>query len=408
MSKTTTDKRFIWVALLLIMALAGAGMWAKYARKEPALGNDNALHLLQDSLLRRDSVRLSAIEWQRGQIAHYMKSHSVMDNGFDIVAHYDHLLRLEEDSIYHADSTLSVLYSREMLHYLIAKARAEQTLPSLVNAPDTIPYYMGDTDPFGKRSGVGVDFTPGQRMRVGEWCNDTYLGERITYSSERVYGIDISRYQHEKGRRRFKINWSNLTITSLGTKSKKNISGPVSYPISFIYIKSTEGTTVRNRYFATDYLTAKKHGYRTGAYHFFSAKSGGRAQARYFCGNTHYAYGDLPPVLDIEPTPAQIRKMGGVQAMFTQIRAWLHYVESYWGVRPVLYVGQKFVNKYLPSAPDLMRDYDVWIARYGEYKPDVNLVIWQLCQDGRVSGIQTPVDINVFSGFKDDFDSWRK
>lgn len=408
MSKTTTDKCYIWVALLLILGLVGAGKWAEYACKEPFPGNNSALHTLQDSLQHRDSVRLSAIEWQQDQIAYYIKSHSVLDNGFDIVAHYAHLLLLEKDSINKADSALAVLYSKEMLQYLIAKAKAECTFPPVDNAPDTIPYYMGDTDPFGKRSGIGVDLTPGQRMRVGEWRNDSYLGERITYSSERVYGIDISRYQHEKGKRRFTINWSNLTITSLGTKSKKSIQGPVSYPISFIYIKSTEGTTVRNRYFATDYLTAKKHGYRTGAYHFFSTKTAGRAQARYFCGNTHYTHGDLPPVIDIEPTDQQIRKMGGTQAMMTQIRAWLHYVEAYWGVKPVLYVGQKFVNKYLPSAPDLMRNYDVWIARYGEYKPEVNLVIWQLCQDGRVQGIQTPVDINVFSGFKEDFDTWRK
>jgi len=41
----------------------------------------------------------------------------------------------------------------------------------------------------------------------------------------------------------------------------------------------------------------------------------------------------------------------------------------------------------------------VWIARYGEYKPDVNLVYWQLCQDGKVAGIHGPVDINVYNGF---------
>lgn len=71
-------------------------------------------------------------------------------------------------------------------------------------------------------------------------------------------------------------------------------------------------------------------------------------------------------------------------------------------------MSQQFVNKYLPSAPDIMRDYKVWIARYGEYRPDVRLAIWQLCPDGRVSGIVGEVDINVFNGYHDDFKKFLK
>ena len=67
-----------------------------------------------------------------------------------------------------------------------------------------------------------------------------------------------------------------------------------------------------------------------------------------------------------------------------------------------------FVNHYLPLAPDLKRDYNVWIARYGEYKPDVHLVFWQLCPDGRVSGIRPKVDINVFNGYRSEFDDFCK
>ena len=48
----------------------------------------------------------------------------------------------------------------------------------------------------------------------------------------------------------------------------------------------------------------------------------------------------------------------------------------------------------------------VWIARYGEYKPEVRLVFWQLCPDGRVSGITGEVDINVFNGYRDQLTSF--
>ena len=61
------------------------------------------------------------------------------------------------------------------------------------------------------------------------------------------------------------------------------------------------------------------------------------------------------------------------------------------------------VNTYLPYAPDVRSNHPVWIARYGEYKPDVRLAYWQLCADGRVNGIRGEVDINVFNGYKDEF-----
>ena len=76
------------------------------------------------------------------------------------------------------------------------------------------------------------------------------------------------------------------------------------------------------------------------------------------------------------------------------------------GVRPILYINQMFVNKYLSLAPDIKRDYRVWIARYGEYKPDVRLTYWQLCPDGRVAGIHGEVDINVFNGYKSQFEKF--
>ena len=124
--------------------------------------------------------------------------------------------------------------------------------------------------------------------------------------------------------------------------------------------------------------------------------------------NSKFSKGDLPPVLDVEPTPSQVRKMGGTEAMLSRVRTWMSIVHKRTGVRPILYVSQQFVNKYLPSAPDITRDYKVWIARYGEYRPDVRLAIWQLCPDGRVSGIVGEVDINVFNGYHDDFKKFLK
>ena len=261
-----------------------------------------------------------------------------------------------------------------------------------------------------RRQGFGLQLlTPPDeppRLRVGEWSKDKFQGERMRYTSERIYGIDIARYQHGRGRRPVPILWDKLRITSIGKKSSHNVSGTADYPISFIYIKSTEGTSVRNKFYVNDYAQARKHGIRAGAYHFFSVKSSGAAQAKHFIQNTLFREGDLPPVLDIEPTKAQIQYMGGPEVMFRHIRVWLKAVEQRTKVKPILYVNQMFVNNYLSTQPDLKRDYRIWIARYSEYKPDLRLTYWQLCPDGRVTGIQGYVDINVFNGYQRQFEEY--
>ncbi|MFC2766030.1 MAG: GH25 family lysozyme, partial [Prevotella sp.] len=95
------------------------------------------------------------------------------------------------------------------------------------------------------------------------------------------------------------------------------------------------------------------------------------------------------------------------RALWAAVRTWLKVVEETTGRKPVLYISQTFVNKHLPHAPDLKRDYPVWIARYGEYKPDVRLLYWQLSPDGRVSGIRGEVDISVFNGYGKEFDLFK-
>lgn len=255
----------------------------------------------------------------------------------------------------------------------------------------------------GRKEGFGYQTGLNTALQVGEWQSGSYRGERLTYTSDRIYGIDISRFQHEIGKKKYGINWKQLRISHLGTSSHKRINGHVDYPISFMYIKATEGISIRNRYYPTDYRQARSHNIHVGSYHFFSTTTPGAAQARHFLRYARLSKGDLPPVLDIEPSKAQIDRMGGPEALWREVRAWLRVVKQRSGVAPVLYINQKFVNTYLPYAPDVRSNHQVWIARYGEYKPDVRLAYWQLCADGRVNGIRGEVDINVFNGYKDEF-----
>ena len=304
--------------------------------------------------------------------------------------------------------------------------------PGIYTAPEPQPTYTYDGEKVeGKREGHGIYFDKAGNyydgfwsnnmregfgcsvdsagnVRVGLWKEDRFRGERLNYTPERIYGIDIARYQHEVDGGVYPINWSNLRITSLGVKTPKTITGTVSYPVSFVFIKSTEGTTVLNKWFNSDYAEARKNGIRVGAYHFFSTKSDPLEQAHHFLRNTKFNRGDIPPVLDVEPSDAQIEAMGGAEVMFSWIRTWMVAVENATKVRPILYINQMFVNRYMPLAPDVAADYEVWIARYNEFKPDMHLSFWQLGYDGRLSGIRGDVDINVFNGYKDEWQAYLK
>ena len=254
-----------------------------------------------------------------------------------------------------------------------------------------------------RRNGFGCGVAADGKVKAGDWSNDRYRGERMLHTADRIYGIDLSKHQHEKGRKKSAIDWGSLRIISLGANGKQKSHGNVDYKISFAYIKATEGTTVKNKYFHADYAQARRHGIAAGAYHFFSARSGAAEQARFFLKNARFSSGDMPPVLDLEPDEKQIALMGGAEGMFRRVRVWLATVHRATGMKPVLYVGQGFVNKYLPLAPDIRDNYPVWIARYGQYRPDITLAFWQLTPYGRVRGIHGDVDINVFNGYHEQF-----
>lgn len=253
----------------------------------------------------------------------------------------------------------------------------------------------------GRRDGLGYAVAGDRLIRCGTWRENIFKGERMVYTADRVYGIDISRHQHEKGRKRFPLKWNDLRITSLGTA--RRVNGKVNYPVSFVYIKATEGRTVLNRYYLSDLREARRHGIAVGSYHFYSPTTSGEQQALWFLKKASIGTKDLPPVLDIEPTETQITRMGGEARLFTEVTAWLKTVTSRTGRKPILYVSQNFINNHLEKASPYIKGHEVWIARYSEFKPYVHLLHWQLTPHGRVNGITGEVDINVYNGTKEQF-----
>ena len=398
---------------------------------------DGSEYLPNDSVDTTSAVSPAVAE----ELKYYFDRHDVQDEGFEMVAAIASGQRLNV-SVAPTLTALSVgtwkghqrqgtVLSLDSLQRTVVATWQSDTIETGVRV-DSTGIYMGDFSrlkadghgalyqPDGSyseghwtndlRQGFGVQllhpFGDEPRLQAGEWSKNRFMGERMRYTTERIYGIDIAKYQHGKGRRAVPIHWDKLRIIHVGKRGSNNVSGTADYPVSFAYIKSTEGTSIRNRFYLNDYAQARKHDIRTGAYHFWSVRTSGAEQATYFIRNTLFREGDLPPVLDVEPTNAQIAQSGGAERLFREIRVWLKAVERHTGVKPILYVNQMFVNNHLSKQPDLKRDYRVWIARYSEYKPDVRLTYWQLCPDGRVAGIQGDVDINVFNGYKSQFETF--
>lgn len=436
----------------MVASTAAGGYWGwRYQteqHKKEAVGDTlTSKHFSISPAFLLDSIRQQIEEDRQEELDYYLDRHNVEDEGYEMVAAFAagqrHRETIDTIPIYNVgrwkgkkrqgtaishDSIGRITIGQWDADTLVSGIRIDSTgiyqgafigggMGAIVDAKaeghgsyiSTDGHYFEGHWINDQREGFGLQFLENEvvtALKTGQWQRGVFKGERMNYTSERIYGIDISRYQHGKGRKKYPILWNKLRITHLGSKSKKQISGKVDYPVSFVFIKSTEGVSVRNPYYVHDYAAARKAGIPIGAYHFFSTKRTGAAQAEYFINHTLFRKGDLPPVLDIEPSDSQIEAMGGSKVLWSNIRIWLQAVERRCGVKPILYINQRFVNKYLPDAPDIKRNYKVWIARYGEYKPDVRLVVWQLSPDGRVQGITGDVDINVFNGYQTQFNEF--
>ncbi|MEI6346483.1 MAG: GH25 family lysozyme [Bacteroidota bacterium] len=183
-----------------------------------------------------------------------------------------------------------------------------------------------------------------------------------------VWGLDISHHN-------VKIDWFKLIVT------KPN----------FVFIKSTEGSTLKDEQYDSNWVYLKRHRILRGAYHFFSYKSTGELQAQYYISNVKLSKGDLPPVLDVEYS----KKMPSAKKVTKQIIKWLTLVEKHYNVKPIIYCSWRYYKKYLKGK--IGTDYPLWICDYrGVPDSSTNWVFWQHTDKFKVPGINISFDRNVY------------
>ncbi|MHA6248648.1 glycoside hydrolase family 25 protein [Pontibacter sp. CAU 1760] len=200
---------------------------------------------------------------------------------------------------------------------------------------------------------------------------NTTSAKRTTAATS-IIGIDVSRWQKE-------VNWALVKEDQ----------------VAFAFVKATQGDFRQDPYFPRNWEETKRHGIKRGAYHFYKPEAPVQCQIELFTNSVVLEPGDLPPVLDVEVSDPQV----SASQLRAGIKTWLEGVTAHYGVKPIIYTSQNYYRRYLQGH---FQDYHFWIARYSAVQPEVHhtdsWMFWQHTDRGRITGINTAVDMNFFLG----------
>lgn len=209
----------------------------------------------------------------------------------------------------------------------------------------------------------------------------TYFKDIIdTYkNSNTEIGIDISRWQEDVDFEKVKAAGATFVIMRLGIQSDPS------------------ATISEDVYFQKYYEGAKKAGLKVGAYVFTNAKSREDAinDAKWTIETLKGKTLDLPIAFDWE----NWSKWNSFKISFHTINdvanTFMKTLKDN-GYDSMLYSSKS----YLESIWENKLNYPVWLAHYTNNAVKTNYtgdyVFWQLCNDGKIDGINGSVDINVW------------
>ncbi|QGU01075.1 Lysozyme M1 precursor [Corynebacterium kalinowskii] len=196
----------------------------------------------------------------------------------------------------------------------------------------------------------------------------------IADSTHAPSGIDVASWQGN-------IDWASVNQSQ-----------------EFAFVKATEGLGYQNPQYTTDIQQSRTNGLIVGAYHYARPGTDPVAQAAEFAAAYNAHPQDLPPVMDLEQTD-------GLNP--DQLQAWtrtfLGETERLTGRKPIVYTYRYFWQQDMANTTEFNR-YPLWLAAYQNDVPGQlpggwdQMAFWQRADDGRVSGIHTPVDMNLFNG----------
>lgn len=196
-----------------------------------------------------------------------------------------------------------------------------------------------------------------------------------------VQGIDISNHQGV-------IDWDKL--------DKKKVQ--------FVFMKSTEGGDFKDKSFAENLRNARRHAIPVGAYHFFTFCKSGEEQAQNFIEAVPKDYDlMLPPVIDVE-YGGNCKLVRTREEVVSDLKTMIDILEKEYGKKAILYVTRQSYEDFIVGN---FTTNPLWFR--GIYSsPDVvdnrQWTFWQYTNRGRMDGINTLIDMNVFQGSRFEFE----
>jgi lysozyme len=253
----------------------------------------------------------------------------------------------------------STVFSAKIFGYFIIGFLLFLVLSVAYHYRSSFAYYLGFKSHLSNETNV---FSEARNLKV------------LEKSEGKVVGLDVSEYQG-------KIRWSY--VDTIEDK----------YPLRYVFIRATVGKDRVDHQFKRNWLGAKENKMIRGAYHYYRPNENSLEQAELFIRTVKLKKGDLPPVLDIEKLP----KEQSVERLKIGLKRWLKTVELHYGVRPIIYTGEKYYDDFLK---DEFSDYLFWIANYNFYREEIqdDWLFWQFTEKATVPGIDYKADVNIYNG----------
>lgn len=166
--------------------------------------------------------------------------------------------------------------------------------------------------------------------------------------------------------------------------------------IDIVYIKASQGNSIVDSYFKTNYENSKANGLKVGLYHFLTARSVAEAesQAEYFSSVISGTSPDCKLAMDFESfgdlTNEEINNISS---------AFLNKVQELTGKEVIVYSDSS--NAINTFSNEIAEHYPLWVAEYGVDSP--NTGNWstyegfQYSDTGTISGINGYTDLDVFT-----------
>lgn len=156
--------------------------------------------------------------------------------------------------------------------------------------------------------------------------------------------------------------------------------------VKFVYIRATEGASIRDSYYKANVDSSRKAGILVGSYHVYSSKTTAYQQFANFKAVAVKKKQDLVPVLDIEGHHSGRLNMKRVDKL-------LELMEREYGAKPMIYTSEKVYTEHF--AIKKYNRYHIFAAKY-EGRPVIRYTLWQHSKTGRIPGISGDVDLDKF------------